>query len=141
MTLQSAFALSAAALSAAAWHALVADDDDDTRTLMSSALRRAGFDVRESSNGEELVSCFAALTPARTLVVSDIGMPKCDGIQATIALKKLAPQTLVLLVTAFGDPRTLAAAKDAGADQVLKKPLNFSVLVRTALALIARAPA
>src|SRR4051794_29215309 len=131
----------ACALTGTAWRVLVADDDDDTLTLMSSALRRAGFEVSESTNGEELVASFASVTASRTLVVSDIGMPKCNGIEATLALKKLAPNTPVLLVTAFGDPQTLAAAKDAGADQVLKKPLNFDVLVRTALALIARAPA
>jgi DNA-binding response OmpR family regulator len=122
-----------------AWRALVADDDDDTRTLMASALQRAGFDVRESSNGEELIASFDALAVARTLVVSDIGMPKCDGIMATIMLRKVAPQMLVLLVTAFGDPRTLAAARDAGADQVLTKPLNFALLVQSALALTRRA--
>jgi CheY-like chemotaxis protein len=126
---------------ATAWHALVADDDDDTRTLMASALRRAGFDVSESSNGEELVAMFKSLASEPALVVSDIGMPKCDGIAATIALKTLAPHLLVLLVTAFNDPFTLAAARDAGADQVLGKPLNLDALVRSALALTRRAPA
>ena len=125
----------------ATWHAFVADDDDDTRTLIASALRRAGFDVRESSNGEELLDAFVARGPARNLVVSDIGMPKCDGIEATIAVKKLAPRTPVLLVTAFADPSILGDARDAGADEVLTKPLNFEVLVRTAIALIAREPA
>src|SRR5436190_1757044 len=108
-----------------AGRALVADDDDDTRTLMASALRRAGFEVRESADGDELVASFAETTSMRTLVVSDIGMPKCDGIKATLALKKLSPLTPVLLVTAFGNPRTLASARDAGADVVLTKPLNF----------------
>ena len=121
-----------------AWHALVADDDDDTRILMAGALRRAGFAVSESSNGEELVASFAAFGSSQTIVVSDIGMPKCDGIEATIAVKKLAPRTPVLLVTAFGDPRRLAEAHDAGADQVMKKPLDMDDLVRSALALVLR---
>ena len=131
----------------ATWHALVADDDDDTRTLIAGALRRAGFDVRESCNGEELVDCFAALATGNgtklesghTIVVSDIGMPKCDGIEATIAVKKLVPGTPVLLVTAFNDSITLGDARDAGADQVMQKPLNLVVLVRAALELTARA--
>lgn len=122
----------------APWHALVADDDDDTRGLMASALRRAGFDVHESTNGRDLIDAFAALAPARTLVVSDIGMPTCDGIEATIALKKLAPSSPVLLVTAFGDPSTLGNARSAGADEVLRKPIDFEALVRTAIALTRR---
>src|SRR3954471_13380142 len=130
---------SAASSSRPAWRALIADDDDDMRTLMTNALRRAGFEVCESGNGDELLASFAESTMC-TLVVSDIGMPKCDGIKATLALKKLSPLTPVLLVTAFGDPQILASARDAGADAVLNKPLNFDTLVQTALALISRAP-
>lgn len=122
----------------AAWHAVVADDDDDTRSLIAGALRRAGFDVRESSNGDELLDAFAALASAHTLVVSDIGMPRCGGIEALIALKKLAPGTPVLMITAFGDTSTLGNARRAGADKVMQKPLDLEVLVRAALALTGR---
>ena len=119
-------------------HALVADDDDDTRTLIATALRRAGFEVNESSDGAELVASFPPFALLNTLVVSDIGMPKCDGIELTRAVKKMAPTTPVLLVTAFGDPRRLTEARDAGADDVLPKPLNLVVLVQKALALVFR---
>src|SRR5688500_4343272 len=105
----------------APWHVFVADDDDDMRTLMASAFRRAGFDVRESRDGEDLLTRFFALASDRAIVVSDIGMPMCDGIAATAALKQRAPHTPVVLVTAFGDRTTLAAARDAGADRVLLK--------------------
>jgi len=120
------------------WHAVVADDDDDTRSLIASALRRAGFDVRESSNGEELVDAFAALASSRTLVVSDVGMPICGGIEALIALKKLAPSAPVLMITAFGDRSTLRSARSAGADEIMQKPIDLEALVRTALALTRR---
>lgn len=126
------------ASSATSLQALVADDDDDCRLLMSSAFRRAGFEVHEASNGNELVDCFVAHATTHTVVVSDIGMPECDGIEATIAMMKLQPSARILLVTAFANPTTLMEARNAGAAQVLHKPLNFESLVQAALALLAR---
>jgi DNA-binding response OmpR family regulator len=120
----------------AKWHVFVADDDDDTRTLMANAFKRAGFDVRESRDGEDLLRRFFALASDRAIVVSDIGMPICDGIAATAAVKRRAPRTPVLLVTAFGDRTTLAAARDAGADHVLLKPIDMALLVRAVMALL-----
>ena len=55
-------------------------------------------------------------------------------------MKKIAPGTPVLLVTALGDARTLGNARDAGANRVLQKPLNLEDLVRAALELTRRVP-
>ena len=117
-------------------HALVADDDEDMRVLIAAAFRRAGFEVHEASNGMELVAAFSAHATARTVVVSDIGMPECDGIAATIAMKKLTPLALVVLVTAFADPAIVLQAREAGASQVLHKPLDMAALVQTARSLL-----
>jgi CheY-like chemotaxis protein len=119
------------------WLVVVADDDEDIRTLMASSFRRAGFDVAEASDGEELLESFATNMPRRVLVVSDIGMPNMDGIAAAEAVRRTSATTPVVLVTAFGDERTLRGARDAGADRVLLKPLDLSLLVRTALELMA----
>ena len=117
-------------------HALVADDDEDMRLLIAAAFRRAGFEVHEASNGTELVAAFTAHATARTVVVSDIGMPECDGIAATIAMRKLAPFARVVLVTAFADPAIVLQAREAGAAQVLHKPLDMAALVQAARSLL-----
>jgi CheY-like chemotaxis protein len=107
--------------------ALVADDDEDTRTLLAGILRRAGFDVIEVGDGDELVQRFAALRSdacvAPSVVVSDIGMPGRDGIAATQALRSASPVPIVL-VTAFEDAETLRSARSAGADLILCKPVD-----------------
>jgi DNA-binding NarL/FixJ family response regulator len=61
-------------------------------------------------------------------VVSDIGMPGCDGISATQALRinSLVP---IVLITAFEDAETLQSARSAGADLVLFKPVDSASLV------------
>lgn len=117
------------------WRALVADDDDDTRALVARALRRAGFDVVEAANGQQLIDSFDALPSAPTIVVSDIGMPELDGIDAARVLHQKNPLMPIVLVTAFKDRLTTDSARDAGASQVLFKPLNISSLVQLAVSL------
>jgi len=115
--------------------AVVADDDDDARELMAAALRRAGFGVSEARDGEELVDTVRATSSSRVVVVSDIGMPRTDGIAATKTLRASMPEIRIVLVTAFADGQTLRRAQSAGADCVLQKPLELKALVDIALAL------
>jgi len=115
---------------------LVADDDDDMRALLVTSLRRVGFDVIEASDGEQLLDLFKDLQAdggTRLLVVSDIDMPGCDGIEATKRLRSTAPDVPVILLTAFSDQATQRAASDAGATRVMLKPLHGAALVREAL--------
>lgn len=118
--------------------ALVADDDDDCRTLLATVLRRAGFKVIEASNGQELIELFANLRaqacPGPTVVVSDVGMPGCDGISATQVLRSDS-RVPIVLVTAFDDDETLRLARSSGADQVLCKPVDGSLLMDAILKL------
>ena len=119
------------------WQALVADDDDDMRTLLATTLRRVGFSVLEAADGEQLMDLFSATwegDPAQRLVViSDIGMPVKDGIQATRFLRAAAPGLPVILVTAFSDVATMRAAKDAGATSVLLKPIDRVTFLKAAM--------
>lgn len=117
--------------------ALVADDDDDMRTLLAASLRRVGFQVIEASDGEQLVDLFSALwsddPSQRLVIVSDIGMPVRDGLEATRIMKATAPRVPVILVTAFSDVATLQAARDAGATHVILKPVDRAAFVQAAL--------
>jgi two-component system chemotaxis response regulator CheY len=108
------------------WHAIVADDDDDWRDLVSRTLRRAGLEVVEACNGEELLAFHRTIrtsTTRRIVVISDVDMPKCDGITAVIALRCIAAQVPIVLVTGLRDARTHTRAFEAGANVVLTKPL------------------
>lgn len=117
--------------------ALVADDDDDMRTLLATSLRREGFEVTEASDGEQLVDLFSALwsddPSQRLVIVSDIGMPVRDGLEATRMMRATAPRVPVILVTAFSDVATLQAARDAGATHVILKPVDRAAFVQAAL--------
>lgn len=117
--------------------AVVADDDDDMRTLLATCLRRVGFQVEEASDGEQLLTIFSALWAddprQRLVIVSDIGMPIRDGLEATRVMRAAAPSLPVILVTAFSDLATLQAAREVGATNVILKPVDRVAFVQAAL--------
>jgi two-component system, response regulator, stage 0 sporulation protein F len=120
---------------------LVADDDDATRTLIANKLRRAGIDVLEVRNGEELVAMVRALEASPDLVVpdlviSDVHMPEASGLEALIELKKIVPETPVIIVSGFLDARMEVLAKDLGASAVYDKPLDLGELRETVISFL-----
>jgi CheY-like chemotaxis protein len=119
-----------------AWRVIVADDDEDTRLLMAAALRRGGFAVTEVTNGRDLLTAVFREPPTWTLIVSDIGMPGIDGVAVTRALRRGRVRAPILLVTAFGDEKTVREALAAGADRILSKPFELSLLRKVAFALV-----
>ena len=118
--------------------AVVADDDEDARFLVAAALRRAGFRVSEASDGLELLAIVEASDFSTLLVVSDIGMPGCDGIAAAQLLRGRDATLPIVLITANTDPETMEDAMLAGADHVFYKPLDLRQLVDVVVELSAR---
>jgi CheY-like chemotaxis protein len=112
--------------------AVVADDDDDYRALIVAALERDGFEAIEARDGDELVDRVESLhrEGKGLVVVSDIGMPHCDGVQAARRLRKISLRLPIVLVTAFTDSTVWRDAYAAGADAVLGKPIEAGVLTR-----------
>jgi two-component system response regulator MprA len=122
-------------------YVLVADDDDDARNFVASVLRRAGLQVCEACDGEELLERYRALRVLASdglVVVSDIGMPGCDGISATGELRKASSDLPIVIVTAFEDPATSRLAYEAGADVVLIKPVGRETLLDAVRILLQR---
>jgi CheY-like chemotaxis protein len=113
-------------------YVLVADDDDDARDFVAGVLRRAGWQVCEACDGEELLERYKSLQLLATdglIVVSDVGMPGCDGILATGALRRTSPTVPIVIVTGFEDAATSREAYAAGADLVLIKPVGRDTLI------------
>jgi DNA-binding response OmpR family regulator len=103
---------------------LVADDDNDILLLVTTRLKRDGFDVIEARSGAE------ALTLAQTrrpdVAVLDVGMPGLDGLEVLAQIR--ADDTLrgmrVLLLTAKAQESDVRRGYDAGADAYVRKPFS-----------------
>jgi len=113
---------------------LVADDDDEMRSLLSALFRSDGFTVSEAKDGQELLSMLTAKTApdgtpiAPDLVVTDVQMPGATGIRVLSHVRRAHPTVPVILITAFGSAELHAQAKRLGAATVLDKPFDVAEL-------------
>ena len=112
---------------------LLADDDDEMRSLIAEVLRNDGYEVHEARNGEELWALLLAELedgPVHRpgMVISDIRMPGCSGLEVLKTLRACNKSMPVVLTTAFGDEATHALAEDLGAELLLDKPFDLAEL-------------
>ena len=113
---------------------LVVDDDARMRELVAKVLARKGYTVRALPRAQDVLQALEE-GPA-DLVISDIRMPEMDGLRLLQEVKRLAPETSVLLMTAFGSIDTAVQAIKAGAYDYLTKPFKMDeviVVVRRAM--------
>jgi CheY-like chemotaxis protein len=115
---------------------LVADDDEDIRSLVAEALRADGYRVIEARDGAELLEHLRGAldeSGARPdVVVTDVLMPKLSGLGVLDALRRAQWNVPVILMTVLGDGSVHTLARRLGAVGVLKKPLDLDDL-RTAV--------
>jgi two-component system chemotaxis response regulator CheY len=112
---------------------LVVDDASLVRLYYRSALERAGFEVAEALNGLEALE--QLLVGRFDLVIVDVNMPQMDGLSFLKALraKSLPLSSLPALVTSTeAAPQRIAAARAAGANFYVVKPLRPDSLVQYA---------
>ncbi len=113
---------------------LVVDDEKSLREVMSIMLKRAGYDVTEVSDGEQAIS--QVNREIYDLVITDLRMPKADGMDVLKAVKSSSPDTVVLVVTAFGTADSAVEAMKQGAYDYLTKPFQVDevqLIIRNAL--------
>jgi two-component system, NtrC family, response regulator AtoC len=113
---------------------LVVDDDARMRELIVKVLAREGYSVRSLPRGQDVLQALED-APA-DLVISDIRMPEMDGLTLLQEVRRRAPETSVLMMTAFGSIDTAVQAIKAGAYDYLTKPFKMDeviVVVRRAL--------
>jgi len=101
---------------------LIIDDDTSLRRVLEYNLQEAGYLVSAAASGEEGVRLFAEDNPA--LIISDMKMPGIDGMQVLKAVKERSPETLVIMITAFGTVDVAVEAMKAGAYDYITKPFN-----------------
>ena len=108
---------------------MIVDDSASLRQVVGIALKGAGYDVLEASDGKDALS---KLTGQKVnLIVSDVNMPNMDGITMVEEVKKL-PQykfTPIMMLTTESEPDKKARGKAAGAKAWLVKPFQPPTLL------------
>jgi two-component system, NtrC family, response regulator PilR len=105
---------------------LVVDDERSMRELLSIVLRREGYDVTLATNGREAIE---HLERGRfDLLISDVKMPDMNGVEVLRAAKRIDPDTLGIMITAFASADTAIEAMRLGAHDYLSKPFDVDEL-------------
>jgi two-component system chemotaxis response regulator CheY len=110
---------------------LVVDDSSLVRLYYRSGLEQAGFDVEQAINGIEAME--RALSQPFDLVIVDVNMPRMDGLTFVRALRRSAADVAVLpvlMISTESETQDVAAARAAGANFYLVKPVAEAELVR-----------
>jgi DNA-binding NtrC family response regulator len=108
---------------------LVVDDESEMRSALSHALTRDGFAVESAASGMKALSKIKK-DPV-SLVITDLKMPEMSGMEVLGAVRKLAPEIPVIVITAYGSIHNAVEAMQAGAADYLLKPFSFETLGST----------
>src|SRR4030043_767595 len=113
---------------------LVADDEQSMREFLDIMLKKEGYKVSLASNGEEVAKLVD--NDLFDLVLLDIRMPRLDGISALKKIKAIAPETIVIMITAYASADTAIKAMKEGAYDYITKPFKeeeIKLIIKNAL--------
>jgi two-component system KDP operon response regulator KdpE len=119
---------------------LVVDDEAAIRKVVRDALEKAGHDVETAIDGEEASRIFEDRGGELDLVVTDLNMPKMDGLELVRRIRRTS-SVPVLVLTVRQEEREKVRLLDAGADDYVTKPFGVAEFVARARALLRRADA
>jgi CheY-like chemotaxis protein len=110
---------------------ILAEDHPDFRKVLADLLTQSGHDVHQAADGEEALQLQASVKA--DVLITDIVMPRKDGIQTIVAFKQNYPNVRIFAISAGGRSHgkdTLIAAKSAGADAVFPKATGLGALLQ-----------
>ncbi|MEK6590110.1 MAG: sigma-54 dependent transcriptional regulator [Nitrospinota bacterium] len=105
---------------------LIIDDEEEMRIALTEVLERSGYSVQTVSNGIEGLELFHKVP--FSMVITDVKMPRITGIELLKEIKRLSPNTPVIIITAYGTIDNAVDAMKEGAFDYILKPFSAEVL-------------
>jgi YesN/AraC family two-component response regulator len=106
---------------------LIVEDDAPSRSFMKDTVESQGFETFTAENGLQGLMNFKKVNP--DLVLSDINMPKVNGLELLEEIRRISPNVIVVMVTAFGCEEYAIKAMELRANNYLKKPVRHNELL------------
>ncbi len=110
---------------------LIVDDDEGVRLTVKYMLAATGYEIASASDGEQALRLVEEFVP--DLVITDLIMPKMDGLEMIAQLKRRRPEIVIVAMSGgarLDNANVLEAAQSAGADQIIAKPFSGDDLSR-----------
>jgi PAS domain S-box-containing protein len=121
-------------------HVLLVEDDDDSRKLLGTMLKRYGARVTSTKSAAEALAAFAGELP--DVMISDIGMPDQDGYELIRKLRSLPVEkggaTPAIALTGYASRKDRERALGSGYQQHMAKPIEQTDMIAAIAALIGR---
>ena len=105
---------------------LLVDDEEGIRKVLSIVLADMGFRVHTAASGTEALQIFEDKKPP--IVLTDIKMPEMDGLELLRTIKRMDPDTEVIMITGHGDMNLAIKSVKYEATDFVTKPINDEVL-------------
>ncbi|PLY02680.1 MAG: response regulator [Desulfuromonas sp.] len=105
---------------------LIVDDEENTRIGLTKLLAADGYEVSTAGDGVEALACLKA-NPFH-LVITDMNMPRMNGLDFIETLSRKHPGLNVIMMTAFGGIDTYVEAMKLGVYEYLHKPIKIDEL-------------
>jgi len=105
---------------------MMVDDEAGFRDTTSKLLIKKGFDTTIAASGEEAISLIKQ--KPQDVVVLDVKMKGMDGHAALAEIKKIAPETQVIMLTGHGSPDSAESSLKHAAFDYLTKPCDINIL-------------
>lgn len=102
---------------------LIVEDEKSMREVLKILLEGENYDVVSASDGQEGLSIIDR--DIFDLVITDMKMPKADGFTVLKKVKEISPDTIVIMITAFGTTESAIDAMKLGAYDYISKPFNI----------------
>jgi CheY-like chemotaxis protein len=121
-------------------HVLLVEDDDDSRKLLGTMLKRYGARVTSTKSAAEALRVFQDELP--DVMISDIGMPDQDGYELIRKLRAFPPErggkTPAIALTGYASRKDRERALSSGYQQHMAKPIEQVDMIQAIAALIGR---
>ena len=105
---------------------LVVDDEVKMRRVLEMSLRNMGYEVSQAADGAEAMACFDEAP--FDLVMTDLNMPRMDGMQLLRSLRERGEEVPVIVLTAFGSIETAVEAMKLGAADYIIRPFEMDTV-------------
>jgi two-component system NtrC family response regulator/two-component system response regulator HydG len=105
---------------------VVIDDEVNAAAALETLLKEDGYEVARAHDARTGLQLLEQVEP--DIVLTDLRMPGMDGLQLLAKIKEIRPETMVILMTAYGTVKTAVKAMKLGAEDYLSKPIDVEEL-------------
>jgi DNA-binding NtrC family response regulator len=109
-------------------HVLVVDDEPLIRWSIAETLAQGGHTVLEAGSARAATETIAMNSDPIDVVLLDYRLPDSDDLGLLQDIRRMRPETAVVMMTAYGSPETMKAALESGAYSVVNKPFDMHSL-------------